>query len=110
MKVRKGLVMGFRIANRNGRYGMRAFCDHCGVEVKDDECNVLTLRRIDEGDSEPITIACKVHCTDAIDPKRRMANQELGQCVLHLTVNANIDVAEEMETAQMLHRLSGGML
>jgi hypothetical protein len=39
-----------------------------------------------------------------------MANQELGQCVLHLTDNANIDVAEEMETAQMLHRLSGGLL
>jgi hypothetical protein len=106
----KGLVMGFRIANRNGRYGMRAFCDHCGVEVVNNKCNVLSLRHFDEGCSEPVVIACKGRCTDAVDPKGKLANDELGRSVLQLAANANIDLAEEMETARIFNAIAEGSL
>jgi hypothetical protein len=79
---------------------MRAFCDNCGREAVRDVCNVLAARNIEEGDDAEILIACKVDCTIKIDPKGLMANQELGQCVLNLTVNCKIDVRKEMEFAQ----------
>ena len=84
--------MGFMIARRNGRYGMRAFCDRCGKEVIDGMCNVLSRRDIAEGSEADIKIACKAVCTDAIDPKGKLANQELGVSVVYLTNNARIDV------------------
>jgi hypothetical protein len=86
---------------------MRSFCDHCGKEVLNGECNILAARNIDENDDAEIMIACKFGCTDKVDPKKQMANQELGQCVLHLTVNAKIDVHEEMETATQMYNAFG---
>jgi hypothetical protein len=101
--------MGFRIARKNYRYGMRAFCDNCGKEVVDGECNVLSARDIEEGRSVEVMVACKVGCTDKIDPRRLMANQELGQCILHLTTNARIDVAKERERVEEMYAAFGSM-
>ena len=83
--------MAFMIARRNGRFGMRAFCDWCGEEVIDGHCNILSPRQIEEGCEVEIKIACKVGCTHGIDPKNRLANMELGACILYLKNNAKID-------------------
>lgn len=94
--------MGFKISNRKGRFGMRAFCDVCGKEVTDGDCNVLTKRIINEGENAEITIACKAQCTDNFDPSKDMANQELGMCIFHVINNSGIDIQRASEIAQLL--------
>jgi hypothetical protein len=86
---------------------MRAFCDNCGREAVRDECNVLSARRIQEGDDVEFLIACKVDCSDKVDPDRLMANQELGQCVLNLAVNCKIDIQKEVEFAEDMYKKFG---
>jgi hypothetical protein len=54
---------------------------------------------IDEGDSAPIAIACKGHCTNAVDPLKKLANQELGMSVFFLVNNAKIDMKRQAEVA-----------
>lgn len=89
--------MAFMISNRNFRFGMRAFCDCCGKEVFDGDCNVLADREIGDGENARIVIACKVGCTLKIDPHKKMANQELGACVIYLINNAKINIEETVK-------------
>jgi len=49
------------------------------------------MRQIEEGCEAEIKIACKVGCTHGIDPKKNLANMELGACILYLKNNAKID-------------------
>ena len=92
--------MAFMIAQRNGRYGMRAFCDCCGREVVDGECNVLSKKSMENGENAEIFITCKGDCTDAIDPNKKLGFLELGQSVFYLVNNAKIDLAREKNMAE----------
>ena len=89
--------MALEIASEGGRYGMRAHCDYCGIEVTDGDCNVLSDRLIADSGSVAVKIACKSPCTWKLDPERKMANQELGRCIFHLVNNAKIDIDRERE-------------
>lgn len=92
--------MAFMISQRNGRYGMRAFCDCCGREVVDGECNVLSKKSMEHGENAEIFIACKVDCTNAIDPHKKLGWMDLGQSVFYLVNNAKIDLAREKDLAE----------
>ena len=92
--------MAFMISQRNGRFGMRAFCDCCGREVVDGECNVLSKKLMEHGENAEIFIACKVGCTNAIDPNKKLGFLELGQSVFYLVNNAKIDLAREKNMAE----------
>ena len=92
--------MAFMVAQRNGRYGMRAFCDCCGREVIDGECNVLSKKWMEHGENAEIYIACKGNCTDTIDPHKKLGWMDLGQSVFYLVNNAKIDLAREKDLAE----------
>jgi hypothetical protein len=99
--------MGLKITNRDYRYGMRAFCDHCGEEVLDGQCNVLSSREIPEGGEVDFVIACKHPCTKAIDPRNRLANQELGECLVYLINNAKVDIEKTKKRIEMMREFFG---
>ena len=90
--------MTFSIRKNNDRLGIAAFCDVCGKHVVDDECNVLSPREIADGAIAPVKIACKIRCTDIIDPDSEFANQELGACVLQIVANSKVDLEAERQT------------
>lgn len=98
--------MSIKMTKRNGWYGVRAYCDCCGAEVKSGKCNVLSSRNIKPGQEADLLIACKNECTKKFDPDNEMTNMEFGWFVLSMAANAGVDIQDEINRQNQMRQIS----